>query len=116
MERSPCDLVFGYQLTRNVLLRLGDGCTITSFQDAERIEWIAITETIAALHPGEEFIQRAEGDQASGCNDAYAIAQTLRLFHVVRRKNDSRPRVNRLTNHTPHDMARCRIKPRCRFV
>jgi len=59
--------------------------------DAHLANWIqrvAVTQTIAAVQPGQEFIERAKRDQSSLGDDANSVAQAFSLFNVVGRKND----------------------------
>ena len=77
--------------------------------------WVALLGEFGVSN-GRAQLKSGEGKFAAVGNDGDPIAQTLRLFHVMRRENDGRPRVDRSTNHAPHGAARCRIEPGRGFV
>jgi hypothetical protein len=70
---------------------------------------------LAADQPGQAG-RRVEGDDPAGVDDADAVAQFLRLFHVVRRQDDCPPFSFDRADHIPEVAPCLRVKPCGRLV
>src|SRR5688572_6163403 len=64
----------------------------------------------------DQFPWRSDGDDAAMVDDRHAIAEKLRLLHVVRRHQDGAAIGPELIQQSPQLPSRLRIESGCRFV
>ena len=66
--------------------------------------------------PSRSVPWRAQRNHASMIHNRHAIAQPLRLFHVVRGQDDGATRLLQALHQIPHMTPRLRIEPRRRLI
>src|SRR5687767_15228898 len=66
--------------------------------------------------PGDQFLRRADGDDAAVVDDGHAIAQKLRLLHVMCRHQNRAAARTELIEQPPQLTPRVRVEPGCRLV
>ena len=71
---------------------------------------------VFAAHRRNQLLRRPQRNHLPMIHNRHAIAQPLRLFHVVRRQNNRAPRLLQLVHQVPQMPPRLRIEPRRRLV
>src|SRR5688572_8771507 len=80
------------------------------------LERSVMGDHLRLAQPGDQLLRRAERDDASVIDDGHAIAQELRLVHVMGRHQDRAASCAKLVEQPPQLPPRVRIEPGGRLV